>query len=588
MYLIQFSTFLATMHILTVVLLLVTFDASSESSIGTELASIVSKVFGDEIEICILHDHRHPRWHDLVNEFAQQLGYHLCPVVQLDDLQLAERSCQFYLVYLEVNFELLGEFVDGKLQSRKWNRFGKFVFVTDQAGSRTELRSVWTFYGSLVHHLAIPNSVLLVMPFENGLVLSYNLFRRNLYFCKFSDLGNVLARNNLLDVKGHLFNVLLYDITLYLHVLSPKRATGPFWHLVRVFTNHINASLRVAAVPKRPNHKLFFTEVPVSIVFNYYQTLLEFVSGHGMQTYCLTVPEHRLGSFFNNLLYPFTTELWLFILFICIVSAAVCTIFPRVYPRNILTQLLYGVVIRDHDLTQVERFSLHLLIVILFILTESYQAKMIQFMVENKYEAHVSSMDEFLASDAVIHTYSTMYKTFLLLQFPQLLNSGKVILTPNETFTNQTSVVIFTSCVAANAFVNSVDNIDPQTGDIRIYTVVEPLSETLLGHTLSRTEPFTQRFKQVYDRLQEAGLPDFWMQIMRTYHSRKPDLVVTMLAFEELISLWWILAYGWGSAGVALLGEHLAVNREIWLRIVMKMRGISRKLSWSNSRVSSE
>ncbi|KAL1386029.1 hypothetical protein pipiens_012905, partial [Culex pipiens pipiens] len=203
------------MHILSVVLLLVTFGASSESSIGTELASIVSKVFGDEIEICILHDHRHPRWHDLVNEFAQQLGNHLSPVVQLDDLQLAERSY-----------------------------------------------------------------------------------------------------------------------------------------------------------------------------------------------------------------------------------------------------------------------------------------------------------------------------------------SGRVKLTPNETFTNPTSVVVFTSCVAANAFLNSVDNIDPQTGDLRIYTMAEPLSETLMGHTLSRTEPFTQRFKQVYDRLQEAGLPDFWMQIMRTYHSRKPDLVVTMLAFEELISLWWILAYG--------------------------------------------
>ncbi|EDS28463.1 conserved hypothetical protein [Culex quinquefasciatus] len=240
------------MHTLTVVLLLVTFDASLEASVGTDLASVVvSKVFGSPNEICILHDHRDPRWHDLVNEFAHQLGNHLCPVVQLDDLQLAERSCQFYLVYLE----------------------------------------------------------------------------------------------------------------------------------------------------------------------------------------------------------------------------------------------------------------------------------MIQFMVENKYEDHVSSVDEFLASDAVIHT-----------------------------------VVVYTSCVAANAFVNSVDNIDPRTGNLRIYTMAEPLSETLMGHTLSRTEPFTQRFKQVYDRLQEAGLPDFWMQIMRTFHSRNPDLVVTMLGFEELISLWWILAYGWGSAGLALLGEYLAVN----------------------------
>lgn len=561
------------MHTLTVVLLLVTFDASLEASVGTDLASVVvSKVFGSPNEICILHDHRDPRWHDLVNEFAHQLGNHLCPVVQLDDLQLAERSCQFYLVYLEVNFELLGEFVDSKLQSRKWNRFAKFVFVTDQGGGRTQLQSVWNFYGSVVHRLAIPNSVLLVLPFENGLVFSYNLFRRNLYFCKFSDLGNVLVRNNLLDVKGHLFNVLLYDITLYLQVISPRRATGPFWHIVRVFTNHINASLRVAAVPNRPYYKLLFTEVPVSIVFNYYHKLLEFVSGHGMQTYCLTVPEHRLGSFFNNLLYPFTTELWLLILFLCVLSAAVCTIFPRVYPRNILTQLLYGVVISDQDLTQVERYSLHLLIVILFILTESYQAKMIQFMVENKYEDHVSSVDEFLASDAVIHTYSTTYRTFLLRLFPQLLDSGKVILTPNETFSNQTSVVVYTSCVAANAFVNSVDNIDPRTGNLRIYTMAEPLSETLMGHTLSRTEPFTQRFKQVYDRLQEAGLPDFWMQIMRTFHSRNPDLVVTMLGFEELISLWWILAYGWGSAGLALLGEYLAVNREICLKIVMQMR----------------
>lgn len=567
------------MHILTVVILLVTFSASLESSIGTELASVVSKALGESSpnEICILHDHRHPRWHDLVNEFTNQLGYHLCPVVQLDDLELAERSCEFYLVYLEVNFELLREFIDSKLQSPKWNRFAKFVFVTNQAGSRTKLQSSWTFYGSVVHHLAIPNSALLVLPFEDGLILSYNLFSQNLYFCKFSDLGNVLVRNNLLNVKGHLFNVLLYEITLYLQVMSPKRARGPFWYLVRVFTDHINASLRVAAVPKRPSKKTLFNEVPVSIVFNYYDTLLEFVSGHGMQTYCLTLPEHRLGSFFNNLLYPFTSELWLLVLFILFVSAAVCTTFPRFYPRNMLIQLLYGVVISDQNLTPIERFSLHLLLVIMFILTESYQAKMLQFIVENKYEGHVSSMDEFLASDAVIHTYSIMYRTFLLRQFPQLLHSDRVILTLNETFKNPTSVVIFTSCVAANAYVGSVDNIDPQTGDLRIYTMEEPLSESLMGHTLSRTEPFTQRFKQVYDRLQEAGLPDFWLQFMKTTHSRKPDLAVTMLSFEDLISLWWILAYGWGSAGLALFGEHLAINREILLQTVMKMRGMLRK-----------
>lgn len=223
-------------------------------------------------------------------------------------------------------------------------------------------------------------------------------------------------------------------------------------------------------------------------------------------------------------------------------------------------QLMYGVVINDQDLTLVERFTVHLLTVVLFMLTESYQAKMLQFIIENKYEHHISSMDEVLATGATIHTYSTAYRTFLLNQFPSLLESGRVVLTPQENFKNLTTVVLYTSCTAANTFVSSVNNIDPKTGNIKIYTMKKPLSELLMGHTLSRTEPFTARFKLIYDRLQEAGMNDFWLKIMQTIMTRKPDTVVTMLRFEDLISLWWILAYGWGLAGVAVLGELIVVN----------------------------
>lgn len=321
------------MFIITILLLCIAFNVSLELSIGKELALIVKDVLSESspatiCEICILHNKHAPEWLDLVNEFMHQLGFQLCLVIQLEELTLAVRLCELYLVYLDAKFDHLEDFVKNKLQSPKWNRFAKFVFVTHHLGSLSEVQSTWYFYGLVVHHLSITNSVLLVLPYEKKMVLSYNLFSQNLFPCKFNEIGHVLVQNNLLDVNGFLFKVLLYDITLYLQVINPKRAAGPYWQLVRAFTKHINASLRVAAVSNRPSHKVLFNQVPVSIVFNYYHGLSEFVSAHSLQSFCLTLPENRLGSFFNNLLYPFTTELWFLVMFIFLVSVTLHNFFP--------------------------------------------------------------------------------------------------------------------------------------------------------------------------------------------------------------------------------------------------------------------
>ncbi|EDS28531.1 conserved hypothetical protein [Culex quinquefasciatus] len=74
-------------------------------------------------------------------------------------------------------------------------------------------------------------------------------------------------------------------------------------------------------------------------------------------------------------------------------------------------------------------------------------------------------------------------------------------------------------------------------------------------YTHSRLQPFDKRFEKVYNKMDEAGLLNFWMTQAKNKWRYFPHAVIKIIDEDHLFSLWKLLAGGFGASLFAFAAE---------------------------------
>lgn len=408
------------------------------------------------------------------------------------------------------------------------------------------------------------------------IIVQHDYFKRHEFLFKtIGDLKEVFLKDYLRDVFGYQFNVLFFLNAPFLFITRTNQVLGVHRRTVESFAKHVNASLELR-VPK--DHILSSDEVSqlfwqgtVSIINSmlHDHKISEAELSFSQATLCLLIPENVIGSIVHHLLRPYTLELFIAILFSLILLPFIGLMLPKQFPRGIFNQLFYGSLIREYEMAKIERFTLFALSVILFLLCESYLAKLFQFLFNYQYEPHLESIEDLLTTNHVINTEAPFFKIHLERSYPQLQNRVHVLSEPYLLLHPEPDMILGTLCHTAHSYALSRQNFHPGTGLLRHYVLPARISLFSNSYSHSRRQPFSSGFNRVHAAVHEAGLLDYWFEVDKQMWLALPqDDDVKVVKFGHLISLWKLVVAGYGIAWVVFGVEMLA--RWILLKIAKK------------------
>lgn len=376
---------------------------------GAQLAQVVLNLFANVTktsDVCIIHDTPNHIWTDLLDDFVPKLSGSFA-VSRVYWSGYTQRKCDFCLILLESawNAGHYNILVHKFLEAPFWNRYGKFVFVVVEE-ERNSL-SFMKRYIELTASLGISNSALVFVMKKGDIMfmIQYNFFKRqDKFFDSIENLGQILVHDPFRNVFGVRFNVLLFRNEPFLFITQKRQAFGPHLRTVQTFAKQVNATLNLK-IPQR-NYTSSPTEVTkhlidgkVSIVnaINNNAKYSDLELSFSQSGLCLLIPEKVVGSLLYHLLRPFSMELFIFIFISLLLLYLVGCIFPQLFPRGLFNQLFYGSFISEYKMFRIERITLLTLNVILFLLCESYLAKLFQFFFNQQYEPHIKSIEDLLS-----------------------------------------------------------------------------------------------------------------------------------------------------------------------------------------------
>lgn len=524
-------------------------------------------------DICIItsNDSDH-RWTEITTGYTLGISnlYKPVTVTNLATYPLLSRGCSLYLIQLDSYgcTRFWHESMAKLPQLRNWNRFGKFIFATlSRTTGSTNVLPILKSYYNIVMQSGIASSILVLFEDQTAIPMTAvaNYFRRSVQFHRVDAKGaaTLLTMDHYADLHGYSFIVAKNKYVPFVNIQN-NQIIGSTVFFVEAFCSKLNASCQWRTMPEDVHGALQsilnneFNMVPHAFVQSPFTEMFALPQITG---FCVVVPERKIERYFDHLMVPFDTTLWIALLLLGMVCAIFNHYLRRFYPRNLLEMTFFGPAIAEHRMGCVERTTFCLLSVLLFVLCEAYLAKLLTFILTTRYEKHVQTLDEFIQSGiSVLVDNSTV--TFWKQYRPEILKRAVFIhRVPNLFDPRFLSYARLMNCVNAKVNVEALSNIDPVTSRYRFYLPKERVTAGLHGHTISRIDPFGEKFRELFDRFLDCGLWDYWLRFVEAILRRDYELEYDFLSFEDLISMWYILLAG-------LLGSTVAFGFEVlvfWL-----------------------
>lgn len=178
-------------------------------------------------------------------------------------------------------------------------------------------------------------------------------------------------------------------------------------------------------------------------------------------------------------------------------------------------------------------------------------------MMNTKFQPHLRSFEEFdkLNYAAVTSGEPNTRNPFFPTLNPHTLDYHKLF----NNFSTSESYLAF--CDFAQMFVGSNQNLDPTSRQPIFYLIPDVATTMLLSNVFLPSSIFTEQFKIVYYKLIEASIWGRWEQQERKNFIRQEELQHLVLTFDDLISIWWVLAWGAALGGTALVLEIATFHR---------------------------
>lgn len=471
--------------------------------------------------------------------------------------------CSHYLVsFDEQNLASTEELFLSLFLSRGWNNRGYFLFLIDSS------RKSLNLYGKFVKKFAVTSSALII--WEPTLrYFGLNYFVRDVEeLSSVADVVQHLRNDFLRNVNGQKFRVGFYmNVPSAIHLPGSKLG-GSAVMLADTFVKYINASIWWSfGLEEIHIYKFaqFFVESNLDLVPNMglNSSLVETIPGHLTESIVLIIPETLQGPFFEHLLRPFSTSSWFVIL------VTLCTVWilnrklNQYFPRNMLMMLFFGSATPEHRLKRTERLVLVSLDIMMFVLSESYLAIMLSFILTHRYEAHLQTLDDFEKSTIPL----CMYQGDDPIHLKMLSQMTSIDLTKHATASFSSAEwynVEWCSRLmrydAADAFLRSKLNNNDKKSNRKFYMLPQHVIYSMRTHSMPRQRPFAKLFDLIQRWTIEAGLWIHWDNFVKDLYTNYYLEDFEFFSFNDLLSLVYILIYGHLTSAIVLLAEIVIYN----------------------------
>ncbi|EDS28469.1 conserved hypothetical protein [Culex quinquefasciatus] len=494
-----------------------------------------------ESEICVvntaLNDHG---WSDFIVLVLGKTAkpYLVQRLIASNDSEFALRVCS--VIVSPIPEDDSEQVIEGLFSNKALNRFAWIVLVS--TGDSSKYATVHR-YRDFVRRYNILNSVLVIYG---------NFYRHDLLIDETVQVSEVDFKHTL-QFNGWPFRV---EDTKARNLSRRKKRilSGVYYVLLKEFSTFTNATVQWI-LSDRPAPKLkWFLDNRIDIHLHVpliFHTRFEIMPEYQLQGVCLLVPEKVIGPYVHHLLKPFQTSLWLLILVVIVTLITLKIGFKRWFQEPLCLQILFGVSKKSFEASGIERALLLVLFWLMFILCECYSNRMISFMMNTRYQPHFQSFEEFNKINATTviqdgvnvrkHHFHTINSHRL--EYRKRINKLSI----NESY--------LTLCDWAQTFISSEQNMCPVEKRTLFYMLPDRVSTFLRSSMFLPTSIFTVRLRMIYYKIIEAGIWDHWMQQERKELKLPEQLQHLDLTFDDLISIWWILAWGAALGGSVLLLE---------------------------------
>ncbi|KAL1396264.1 hypothetical protein pipiens_010650 [Culex pipiens pipiens] len=178
-----------------------------------------------------------------------------------------------------------------------------------------------------------------------------------------------------------------------------------------------------------------------------------------------------------------------------------------------LLMIFFGSGISQHKLKRLERLVFVCLIIILFLLCESYLAIMLSYMLNTKYQAHLQTLDELEQSTLSICLKPGEKPALFQLLFreiaPNLANRISAPNSPKRWYDIEYCTWMM-RYETAEIFLASSSNLEKETLHRKMYILPQKLNWMTRLHSVSRLRPFGEHFDRFLGRLFEGGFVKYW------------------------------------------------------------------------------
>uniref|UniRef100_A0A182T2J4 Ionotropic glutamate receptor L-glutamate and glycine-binding domain-containing protein n=1 Tax=Anopheles maculatus TaxID=74869 RepID=A0A182T2J4_9DIPT len=280
----------------------------------------------------------------------------------------------------------------------------------------------------------------------------------------------------------------------------------------------------------------------------------------------LIVPRKTKLTYFDILLRPFSDELWISILCVAIVSHISNTIaHTNTRPGAFLSNVYHNAVVSS--------FMQACVLVVKFILIESYFAQVTAFLLAHRYQRDPATLHEFLATGITIQMIKDHQEVIMSLapKLAEALMQRVIIVSYVYKFVGDYAYL--DTADRASFTINALLKPDKLTGRRSYFILHEPLKATRMGYSFAgHAIALRDYFAINLEWIRSFGFVNLAERTNTKLVGRFTKRVVlseNLIKFEHMVPFWLFVVSGWITAGVVFFGECTIV---VGLRCVRKWK----------------
>uniref|UniRef100_A0A182KF69 Ionotropic glutamate receptor L-glutamate and glycine-binding domain-containing protein n=1 Tax=Anopheles christyi TaxID=43041 RepID=A0A182KF69_9DIPT len=435
-----------------------------------------------------------------------------------------------------------------------YTKSAKFIVFVDTVANRTQLTNFF-------HQLGVLNYV--VIPLEpsatpsNGPIRVDQLYTAN-PFTNELHLYDVRDHNSstnwvpffpdkLANIHGYEFLAFgLYEFP-YIYEMTGNRTAGLVMEFLHnLIVRKLNGTVRMVGNVHTPPLD-GRTELDLTFAYTSFRPhYMHDVSFKERGGYCILCPFHTERDFLSHLLKPFSFGIWAVLAALLIGCRLLGHLFPHLFERNLLEQIFFtaGNPHGQPFPTRIVTFSAAVLI---FFLSEAYNAKIISLMSDSKYFGRPETVRELIESDLKV-AIPGVRASLLADSLPGKLVSKRRA----EALYRERGQLMFDEyCTVTHCYMAYLQTtVGRGVHGFQQYVLRDMVLENLQTIQLATHSPFYGTFVEYYERYFQSGIWLYRLEYMnrklvREMGSLGNRLGEVVFHFEDLVCVWVLIVVGW-------------------------------------------